>query len=394
MIISVTQLNNYIKGILDSETLLSNVEVQGEVSSLRFGAGATFFVLKDESAQIECFYFGGAAEIKNGESIIVIGKPNFYAKGGKLSFNVQKIKGLNKQGKKHIEKLLLREKLEKEGLFDAQIKKIVPKDCIKIGVVSSATGAVIHDIEKVAHRRNPAVDIDVFDARVQGSGSELSIVKGIEFFSSSDVNVIIVARGGGSDEELSAFDAEIIVRAIRKSNKPVISAVGHETNLTLCDLASDLRAPTPSAAAELCTLDVVAFKNLIYKDFLFAFEKQMSFVKEREKMFLLHSDKLLHSLHAFLAKNKGVLIDASEKMNVAMEMVLLREQQRLEISSTVLDNNNPAKMLKKGFTVVTKNNKRVFSANELKKGDVVSTFFSDGVATSEVLKVSEVKNEL
>ena len=139
MIITVTQLNNYIKGIVDSETLLSNVEVQGEVSSLHFGAGAAFFVLKDENSQIDCFYYGLVAELKNGESIIVTGKPNYYTKGGKLSFYVQKIKELNKQGKKHIEKLLLKEKLEKEGLFDAQIKKIVPRDCIKIGVISSAT---------------------------------------------------------------------------------------------------------------------------------------------------------------------------------------------------------------------------------------------------------------
>ena len=256
--ISVSMLAGYIKQIFDAETLLYNIDVIGEVSSFGISGNNAFFVIKDENAMLNCVLFGIESYIpKIGEKIIVTGTPKYYIKGGKLNFNAVNIKPFG-EGELYKRFLELKNKLQAEGLFDIEHKKPMPKKIDRIGVVTSETGAVIHDIINVVSRRNSAQDIVLYPIKVQGLGADVDIVKGIEFFSNYDnIDTIIVGRGGGSDEDLQSFNSENVVRAIYNCKKLVVSAVGHETDFTLCDYVADSRAPSPSAAAELPTKDRV-----------------------------------------------------------------------------------------------------------------------------------------
>ena len=263
--ISVSVLANYIKQIFDAEVLLNNIEVIGEISSYGLSGGNAFFVIKDENAILNCVLFGadGFPKFKVGDKVIVRGTPKYYVKGGKLNFNATDIK-LFGDGDIFKRFLELKAKLEKEGLFDAMHKKPVPRRINRIGVITSETGAVIHDIINVVSRRNANQDIVLFPIKVQGIGADIEIAKAINFFSNYDkIDAIIVGRGGGSDEDLMNFNSEIVARAIYDCKKFVVSAVGHETDWTICDMVADLRAPTPSAAAELLTKDGTERKGIL-----------------------------------------------------------------------------------------------------------------------------------
>ena len=271
--ISVTQISTYFKQIFDAEELLQNISVFGEVSDFSLSRGVAYFSLKDENALLSCVCFGAdnLVSVRNGDKVIVRGTPKYYVKGGKLNFNVNKIAPFG-TGNLFEQFLKLKQDLENEGLFDDKNKKTIsPQNIKRIGVVTSETGAVIQDIINVVTRRNPFVDIVLYPVKVQGYNAELDIVKGINFFSDyPNVNAIIVARGGGSLEDLKPFNSEIVARAVFACTKPLISAVGHETDFTIIDFVSDLRAPTPSVAAELITENVAYKKqNLIDKDSCF-----------------------------------------------------------------------------------------------------------------------------
>ena len=250
--LSISQLNNYIKNIFDNEELLIGVSVYGEVTNFKISNGIAYFDIKEEGAQLSCVKFSTFYPFaKNGDQVIVTGKLNYHVKLGKLSFVASKVEpyGMGQLYKQFLE---LKERLEKEGIFDQSKKKQLPKYVNKIGVVTSETGAVIRDIYNVTRSKNPYTDILVYPSRVQGVGAEDEIVEGIKFFNTlNDVDVIIVARGGGSFEDLAPFNTEKVARAVFESELPVISAVGHETDFTLIDFASDLRTPTPSVAAEV-----------------------------------------------------------------------------------------------------------------------------------------------
>jgi len=255
--LSVTQINNYIKGIFESEIMLQNICVYGEISSYNISNGIAYFNLKDENGLLTCVLFGANnfAVPKVGDMILAKGSMSYYSKGGKLSFNAYSIMPYGK-GLLYQKYLELKDKLDGLGWFDPSIKKPVPEKVKRIGVVSSPTGAVIRDIIDVTHRRNDTLDIVLFPVKVQGVGSENEIAKGINFFSEyEDVDVVIVARGGGSMEDLEPFNTEIVATATHNCKKPIVSAVGHETDFTIIDFVSDLRAPTPSAAAELVAWD-------------------------------------------------------------------------------------------------------------------------------------------
>jgi len=260
--ISVAQLNNYIKRVFEAEEMLHNVYVVGEISGLKVSNGSTFFTLKDMDAAISCTAFYPMKALKDGTKVIARGTVSYWHKAGKISFIVNKC---DEFGKGDLMEMLreLQEKLRKEGLFDPEKKRKLPEKIRKIGVITSKTGAVIHDIITVATRRNPAIDIVLFPVLVQGVGAENEIVNAINNL--KNVDVIIIARGGGSAEDLMPFNTEVVARAIVKSKIPIVSAVGHETDFTLCDFASDLRAGTPSIAAELCVKEVVSERDrLLY----------------------------------------------------------------------------------------------------------------------------------
>ena len=249
--VSVGQLNNYIKAVFDAEELLHNIEVIGEVDGLSIRGTAVYFSLKDADACIQCVSYIPAKfrEIKNGDKVTIRGRVNFWHKAGKINFTVTHIEAFG-LGHLFLKLNELKEKLGKEGLLDSARKRPIPKSPKRVGIITSKQGAVLHDFINIAHRRNPALDIVLFPAQVQGAGAEKSIADAI--LNISKVDVIIVARGGGSSEDLSAFNSELVARTVCECPIPVVSAIGHETDWTLIDFVSDLRAPTPSAAAEIC----------------------------------------------------------------------------------------------------------------------------------------------
>ena len=240
--LSVSELSFYISKIFEAEELLHNVKVYGEVSNLSNVRGNLYFNLKDENSLMPCILFGASGvSVKEGDQVLCTGNLRYYAKGGKLNLYVNSLvpygSGLLYQ--KFVE---LKNKLELEGIFSDKYKKALPKNIKTIGVVTSATGAVIHDIQTVSTRRNPTLNIIVYPAKVQGVGAENTIVKGLEILDKlNEVDVIVIARGGGSIEDLQPFNTEILARAIVNTKKPVISAVGHETDFTICDFASSLK---------------------------------------------------------------------------------------------------------------------------------------------------------
>ncbi|MBQ3502831.1 MAG: exodeoxyribonuclease VII large subunit, partial [Clostridia bacterium] len=253
--LTVTQLNKRIKDILENEVILEHVTVMGEISSFSVTRGIAYFNIKDDESLLSCVMFGCNNTYNIGDKVQVTGSVNYYVKGGKLSISVSKIEAIG-QGELYQKFLDLKAKLEAEGLFDSNIKKSIPRYIKRIGVITSKTGAVLQDIRNVTYRRNPTVDLVLYDVQVQGVVAVDQIVEAINFFSNYDaVDVVVVARGGGSIEDLQPFNEEAVARACFNCQKPIVSAVGHETDFTIIDFVADLRAPTPSAAAELLAFD-------------------------------------------------------------------------------------------------------------------------------------------
>lgn len=264
MELSVTQLNNYIKSVFVAEEMLHNVLLTGEVSGASVRGSGVWFTLRDREASIPCVCWDQSrCKVKNGDQVTVRGTVDYWHKAGKINFNVH---ALVKTGAGDLLEQLkaLTEKLKSEGLFDK--KKAMPTKVKRVGVVSSRYGAVIHDIMNVTSRRNPTVDIVLYPAAVQGESATREICAGITYFNRvKNVDLIIVARGGGSSEDLSCFNTELVARAVAGSELPIVAAVGHETDFTLVDYVADLRAPTPSAAAEMVIPEVVSQKDVVLR---------------------------------------------------------------------------------------------------------------------------------
>ncbi len=264
MELSVTQLNNYIKSVFVAEEMLHNVLLTGEVSGASVRGNGVWFTLRDREATIPCVCWEQSrCAVKNGDQVTVRGTVDYWQKAGKINFNVH---ALVKTGAGDLLEQLkaLTEKLKKEGLFDK--KKAMPAKVKRIGVVSSRYGAVIHDIMNVTKRRNPSVDIVLYPAAVQGENAVREVCAGIDYFNrTKNVDLIIVARGGGSNEDLSCFNTENIARAVAGSELPIVAAVGHETDFTLVDYVADLRAPTPSAAAEMVIPELISQKDIVLR---------------------------------------------------------------------------------------------------------------------------------
>ncbi|MDD3397553.1 MAG: exodeoxyribonuclease VII large subunit [Clostridia bacterium] len=370
IIISVSQLNTYITRIFQAEELLYNISVKGEISGLKTPSkDMAFFDLKDENSLIHCVCFDENVFkfFKNGDSVVARGTPKFYSKGGRLDFNVNKITMFG-QGELYLKFLQLKEQLNKEGLFDNKIKKNLPENVKRIGVITSETGAVVEDIINISKRRNPSVDIIIYPAKVQGIGAELEIVRGIEFFSDYNIDVIIIARGGGSFEDLNVFNSEIIARSAFKCPKPLVSAIGHETDFTILDFVADVRAPTPSAGAELVISDI----------------------KEKKSIFKHQCSRLNDLINSHFAKAKNQFQYKQNFFLNNMKNLTNEYKYYLSLKKAMLEKLNPNNILKSGYAKVSKydiiNNKEctITSVNQLVVGDIVDINFYDGKVKGEI----------
>ena len=386
--ISVSQLGNYIKNIFDAEELLHNIPVVGEVFGVSLSRNVIYFSLKDENATLQCvcFYPALADLIEEGAKIIATGSPNYYVKGGRLNFNVVKVEKAG-IGKLYEEFLKMKEKLEKEGLFDIAHKKSMPENIRRIGVITSREGAVIQDIKNVAWRRNPSLDIVLFNTKVQGKDAEKEIARAIDLMSEYDgIDVIMVARGGGSLEDLSAYNTEIVARATYNCQKPIVSAVGHETDFTIIDFVSDLRAPTPSAGAELLSVNMEERKKSLQslvQNFLRTsdnfVENKRAQVKELGKDSIASFDKRLVYQRNNTTKKADLFIQRySDFIN--------QNLYNIGIMETTLKKLDPRLILAQGYARIEQTKKPVLSAKSVDLEKNINIIFADGMVKAKPIK--------
>ena len=392
-VLSVTQLNTYIKSIIDGDSLLRSLYVVGEISNFtnHYRTGHFYLTLKDENCAVKAVMFASANRRlkfmpENGMKVIVRGRVSVFERDGQYQLYIDDMQpdGL---GALNLAFEQLKNRLAQEGLFDERFKKPIPYRCMRIGVVTSATGAVIQDIRNVISRRYPLAEIILAPVQVQGSSAAPQIADAIERFNSGDyADVLIVGRGGGSLEDLWAFNEEIVARAVFKSRIPIISAVGHETDFTICDFVADLRAPTPSAAAELAVPDIredIAFVQTVVYECEATLLQRVNDEKERLEMI---KERLRY-------RSPSMLIDQKiQTVDTLMTSALLSAQRKLDsetarLSSTAarLDALSPLKVMARGYSIVTKDEKVVASSKVLKKGDRITVGFSDGERKCEVL---------
>ena len=390
--ITVTDLNKYIKDKLAEDENLSNVFVKGEISNYKHHyTGHLYFTLKDENSLIKCIMFKGYAERlkfepKDGMKIVLYGSVAVFERDGVYQIYAKALQqdGIGDLYAAYEE---LKNKLEKEGLFDNVHKKRIPMYPKIVGVLTSQTGAVIRDIINVSTRRNPNAYIRLLPVPVQGPDAAEKIVKAIETMNQNKLaDIIIVARGGGSLEDLWPFNEEIVARAIYNSELPVISAVGHETDFTIADFVADLRAPTPSAAAELAVPDVYELKNKIniYKNSL-----RTSLIKKVQLMKLRYEKCMQSRIFKQPTRDiqdKYIII---EKMIKQLEYSIKQKQKEEKTKwiklTSKLDTLNPLKTLVRGYTLTEKDVKIVKNAKQLQKGDKINIKFQDGEREAEIL---------
>lgn len=411
--LTVTDINNYIKNIVDGDFFLSNVTLKGEISNLKFHTrGHLYFSLKDENSKINAVMFNyknlGLNFIpKDGMNVIVKGKVSVFTTGGSYQITVSNMKedGI---GNLYILFEELKRRLERKGLFSPEHKKKLPRIPKKVGVITASTGAAVKDIISTINRRFPLTEIILFPTLVQGVGAKENIVKMINEANESDVDVIILGRGGGSIEDLWAFNEEIVARAIYNSNKPIVSAVGHEIDFTISDFVSDMRAPTPTGAAELVVpskveiqsylndykgriISVINKKIKSYTD-TFSKLKNTYILKNPISMYEIDEQKLDNMLEKLgsimtykLEREKSELNNLSKMISPNMLNRLDKEKIKLENIKTKLNLLNPENILKKGYSLTLVEGKIVKSINSVKKGSIIDTKFSDGIIKSEVL---------
>ena len=390
--ITVSDLNKYIKDKISDDEYLNNVLVKGEISNFKnHYTGHMYFTLKDENSLIKCICFKSYANRltfipKDGMKVMVFGGVSVFERDGVYQIYVKAMEedGVGDLYAKYQE---LKENLEKQGLFDDIHKKKIPLMPKVIGVLTSKTGSVIKDIINVSTRRNPNCYIRLYPVPVQGDGAAVKIAEGIEFMNKNKLaDVIILARGGGSLEDLWPFNEEIVAHSIYNSEIPIISAVGHETDFTIADFVADLRAPTPSAAAELAVPDVYELEQKInsYRDRL-----RMALIKKTE-ILRLRYEKCMSS-HVFKEPTRRInenyiLLDKYIKQ-LENEISKIQEREKTKYLELIakLDAYSPLKTLLRGYSITEKQGKIVKSVNELEKDDIIKIKLSDGNKEAKVM---------
>lgn len=396
-VITVTQLNTYIKSILDENTLLKTIYIKGEISNFKhyYKSGHMYLTLKDNNCQLKAVMFSSyASRLKfkpeDGMSVICRGKISVYEKDGVYQLYIEDMQpdGI---GSLSIAFEQLKEKLEKEGLFDASHKKPIPKYPKKIGIATSNMGAAIEDIKNITKRRYPIAELVIAPTIVQGDSAPEDIVKSIQLLDSiDDIDVIIVGRGGGSLEDLWAFNTEMVARSVFECQKPVISAVGHETDFTICDFTADLRAETPSAAAEKAVPDInelLNFTKNAESRMLYSISKRLEY--EAQRLDSLSNESILANYNDFFDNKNDVLVSLKKELSDAFENKLSRCKYDLGILSGKLDALSPLSVLARGYAAVkTKDNKIIKSKEDIKVNDKINIKFIDGSAVCTVDEVN------
>lgn len=382
---SVAQANSYIKHMFNEDFVLNNISVSGEISNCKYhSSGHIYFTLKDEDAVLLAVMFAGNARslkfrLNEGQKVIVKGSINVYERDGKYQLYAKEI-SLDGQGDLYKKFENLKKELEEMGMFDASYKKPIPKYATKIGVVTASTGAAIQDIINITKRRNPYVKLYLYSAIVQGSEAAASIVSGINCLDDMGLDVIIIGRGGGSIEDLWGFNEEIVARAIFNCNTPIISAVGHEVDFTIADFVSDMRAPTPSAAAELAVFDyrdfeekINNYKSLLKRSLVNNFEKKKLLLESLKERIRLRSpkDRIMKK-----RQDADVLLD---KIGQKMILRMKNSRMRLSVDAEKLNGLSPLNKLSKGYGYISDGQgKQVNSVEKVKSGDLLDVYVTDG----------------
>ena len=384
---SISEINSYIKGLIEEEALLQDVYAVGEISNFKnhYATGHFYLTLKDSNSEIRAIMFRAyASKIKfkpqDGLRVIVHGRISVYPQAGSYQLYIDSMQpdGI---GDLHLAYEQLKEKLDKEGLFDIAHKKAIPKYPRSIGVITSSTGAAVRDIIKVATRRYPCAKLVVFPTLVQGSEAPGELIKAVEYFNiMKSVDVMIIGRGGGSIEDLWAFNDEGLARAIYRSKIPIISAVGHEIDYTICDFVSDLRAATPSHAAELATPDI---NEIMYKLISFNERAYDAIINNIEAYKVrvddLASSRVFKKPMTMLDMPNMKLSGVSERLLFAMKESISGERERFSVINSKLVSLNPMAVLSRGYgAVFDNNNKVVNSVDKIEFNDEILVKLYDG----------------
>lgn len=393
---SVSELNNQIKNMFDTSRFLSSVTVKGEISNFTYHrSGHLYFSLKDGESQIKAVMFrSSAARLKfmpeSGMKVIAHGSVSVFTRDGTYQFYISSLQpdGI---GALYLAYEQLKEKLSVEGLFDESHKKLLPRFPERIGVITSPTGAAVRDIINVVGRRFPLAKIYLYPALVQGSGSEESLLRGLDYLDKSGlVDVIIIGRGGGSIEDLWSFNSERLARRIFAANVPVISAVGHETDFTICDFVSDMRAPTPSAAAELAVPDIREMYMRLDGYLNRAANSLRGRLELSEERFLTLKSKLVDGR---LGNYFSLLTDKLsrlEKTNIdAINRKLEFDGSKFAAIAQKLSVLNPLSILERGYSLTTNSDGKIATAGTVRIGDDLTIKTKDGKIRAEVIEICE-----
>ena len=393
---SVSQVNSYIKNMFTQDFVLNSIYIKGEVSNCKYHtSGHIYFSLKDKGGVISGVMFAGNRgglnfTLKEGQNVIVLGSVSVYEKSGSYQVYAKQIM-LDGAGQLYQKYEELKKELEEMGMFDIMYKQPIPKYATKIGICTASTGAAIQDIRNISSRRNPYVQLYLYPAIVQGENAAASIVQGLRYLDEMDMDAIIVGRGGGSIEDLWAFNEEAVARTIFNMKTPVISAVGHETDTTIADYVADLRAPTPSAAAELAVFDYNEFKNK-----LFQYKRTLENKLERE----IQKNRILvknYEARVNYASPKNQLLTKKQyvdelftKMENLFKNKLTNDKHTLGILAERLNGLSPLNKLSNGYAYITDDNLHtITSVGQIDVGEKVLLNLKDGKVTSVVEKIEK-----
>ena len=390
-IYTVSQANSYIKNMFTQDFALNKISVKGEVSNCKYHpSGHIYFTLKDGGSQIGAVMFASQRKnlgfrMEEGQQVVAEGTVDVYERDGKYQLYARSVT-LDGTGDLFRRFEQLRNELEEMGMFDGCYKQPIPRYAKRVGVVTASTGAAIRDIMNISARRNPYVQLILYPALVQGAGAKYSIVKGIQTLDRMNLDVIIVGRGGGSIEDLWAFNEEMVARAIFECGTPVISAVGHETDVTIADYVADMRAPTPSAAAELAVFDYSQFEaqtDLYRRTLNRGMERRLERVRYR-----LNQDVLrlkMHHPERQLNEKRQRLADLEDRMGRIMERRVTAGRHRLALLAGRLQSLSPLEQISRGYGFITDGGgKRLESVSQVKPGDRITVRVRDGRAVARV----------
>lgn len=391
---TVGQINSYIKNMFRQDFVLNKISVKGEISNCKYHtSGHVYFTLKDASGTLAAVLFAGNAQnvgfrLENGMQVTASGKIDVYERDGRYQLYVYSVEKAG-IGDLYMRFEKLKTELEEMGMFAPEYKKAIPAFSRTVGIVTASTGAAVQDIINIARRRNPYVQLVLYPAVVQGALAKESIVKGIRTLDRLKPDVIIVGRGGGSIEDLWAFNEEIVAKAIFDASTPIISAVGHETDYTIADFAADLRAPTPSAAAELAVADIMQLENTIaayYRRLQTAMRRiadEKRTVLEQKAMRLKYMNPV-----SKLNDNRQMSIELEERLRRAMNELIRLKRHELAIRAERLHGQSPLKALKSGYAYVENENAvPVKSVKNINKGDILNIHVADGCVSASVKQI-------